>query len=277
MTTFWTRTRSTVDQQSESVDTLRSAQLGRRALLRSGVKMGLAAGTLALLGKASAATPASAAAGTNTLFPGETLYPGQTLNGAGATLILQGDGNLVRYANGQAPWSSNTGGGNRLVMQGDGNLVLYDAGNGVVFATGTAGNYGARLVMQDDGNLVLYSADYSRALWYTNSPIERAIQWFYDHRGATNYEGRCESAVENAFGTSGRYATAIANWNARAKQYPYTAAPRGALVFYNTSAAGHVAVSLGNGTVISTSAGGRIGIVGIGYFQRPLGWAYAPW
>ena len=53
--------------------------------------------------------------------------------------------------------------------------------------------------------------------------------------------------------------------------------PPSPLVFYNTSYNGHVVISLGNGTVISTSAGGRIGIVGISYFQRPLGWAYAPW
>ncbi len=240
--------------------------------------LALALGLGLLMGVAAAAARPAAAAGTNTLYPNETLYIGQALHGAGSTVILQGDGNLVRYANGQVPWSSNTvgRGGSRLVMQGDGNLILYNGANAAVFATGTAGNPGARLVMQDDGNLVLYSADYQRALWWSNSSYERAIQWFYDRRGATNYEGRCELAVENAFGTAGRYATAIANWNARAKQYPYTAAPRGALVFYNTSTAGHVAISLGNGTVISTSAGGRIGIVGIGYFQRPLGWAYAP-
>jgi hypothetical protein len=104
-----------------------------------------------------------------------------------------------------------------------------------------------------------------------------AIRWFKHRIGSTSYEGRCELAVETAFGTSGQYVTARANWNARRKHYPYSEAPRGALVFYNTSRSGHVALSLGDGRVLSTSVGGRIGIAPIGYFQNPLGWAYSPW
>lgn len=95
--------------------------------------------------------------------------------------------------------------------------------------------------------------------------------------GNTSYEGLCEKAVENAFDRSSVYPSARANWNARAQRTPYNAAPRGALVFYNTSTNAHVAISLGNGKVITTSAGGRIGIVPISYFQNPLGWARAPW
>ena len=53
-------------------------------------------------------------------------------------------------------------------------------------------------------------------------------------------------------------------------------APRGALVFYDTSSAGHVAISLGDGRVVSTSVGDRIGIVATGYFQNPLGWTDSP-
>ncbi|WP_430791584.1 NlpC/P60 family protein, partial [Actinoplanes sp. G11-F43] len=161
----------------------------------------------------------------------------------------------------------------RLVMQSDGNLVMYsDAG--VLFTTNTQNRGGDRLIMQDDGNLVMYGAG---AVWHIKSSGERAIQWFYNNNGRTDLEGKCELAVENAFGTSGRYATARANWNARSQQQTYTNAPRGSLVFYNTSAAGHVAISLGNGRVYSTSAGGRVGIVSISYFQNPLGWAYSPW
>ncbi len=40
---------------------------------------------------------------------------------------------------------------------------------------------------------------------------------------------------------------------------------------------GHVAISLGNGFVISTSAGARIGVSRIDAFQNPLGWAEEPW
>ncbi len=226
------------------------------------------------------ATPASAAAGTNTLFANETLNSGQSLvsDGGQYQAVMQGDGNLVIYTNGQALWSSNTAGnsGTRLVMQGDGNLVIYNSSNVAVFVTGTVGITGARLVMQTDGNLVLYASD-GRAWWASKSSSERAIQWFYNRQGWTSYEGKCELAVENAFGTSGQYLTAKANWNARTKYYPYSSAPRGTLVFYNTSVNGHVGISLGNGQVISTSAGGKIGIVPISYFQNPLGWAYSPW
>ncbi len=112
-------------------------------------------------------TPASAAAGTNTLYANERLQPGEKLISADGRyhLVMQGDGNLVLYANGTAIWSTRTNGksGASLVMQGDGNLVLYH--NGVaVWATGTNPNSGVRLVMQTDGNLVLYTPD-NRVLW----------------------------------------------------------------------------------------------------------------
>jgi hypothetical protein len=245
-----------------------------RMLAVSGAALMLTTGAIAT------SAPAMAAAGTDTLWGGSN----ESLSGAQNQGIfspsrryearMQSDGNLVVYGPTGSLWSSNTRGPNpRLVMQSDGNLVIYsDAG--VLFSTNTAQRGGNRLIMQDDGNLVMYGGN---AVWASNNPGERAIQWFYNNNGRTNLEGKCELAVENAFGTSGRYTTARANWNARAQQQPYTSAPRGSLVFYNTSAAGHVAISLGNGKVYSTSAGGRIGIVGISYFQNPLGWANAPW
>ncbi|HEY5014092.1 MAG TPA: CHAP domain-containing protein, partial [Acidimicrobiia bacterium] len=95
--------------------------------------------------------------------------------------------------------------------------------------------------------------------------------------GQSSYEGRCELAVENAFGTSSRYPTARADWQAQpVKHADWINAPRGALVYYSTSAAGHVAISLGGGRVVSTSVNGRIGIAATGYLQNPLGWADSP-
>ena len=74
------------------------------------------------------------------------------------------------------------------------------------------------------------------------------------------------------------YANERANWEARPDgRADWQNAPRGALVFYNTSADGHVAISLGDGNVVSTVANHRIGVVPIGYFQNPLGWARSPW
>jgi hypothetical protein len=190
---------------------------------------------------------------------------------------MQCDGNLVVYAPGHVPiWSSRTGaGGSNLEIQGDGNLVIYRPGHVPVWATGTGGG-NVFLIMQNDANLVLYSGS-GQPLWASLASYEYAISWFYNHQGATNYEGLCELAVENAFGTSGRYTTAISNWNSRDHNFPYLSAPRGTLVFYNTSSAGHVALSIGNGYVISSSAGGHIGVVPSSYFQNPLGWGHSPW
>jgi cell wall-associated NlpC family hydrolase len=236
---------------------------------------------IALVG-VTAAPSASAAAGTDTLSgaSNESLRAGQagqdTLWSPRHTyrLVMQTDGNLVEYGPSGALWSSNTAvsGANRAVMQSDGNLVLYTPSGLPVFATGTSGP-SPRLVVQDDGNVVEYAGP---AVWASQNRSERAIQWFYDHQGQTGYEGLCEAAVEAGFGNYFRYPTAIADWNSRAKRTPYNSAERGALVFYNTSANGHVAISLGNGRVISTSVNHRIGVAPIGYFQNPLGWAWAP-
>ncbi|MEV4343749.1 hypothetical protein AB0J83_04655 [Actinoplanes sp. NPDC049596] len=243
----------------------------RRLLAVSGAIIALSAG---------ASVPVQAAAGSDTLWGGsnEALAGAQNQGIFSASrryeARMQSDGNFVVYGPNGPLWSSNTRGNNpRLVMQSDGNLVIY-SDSGVIFTTNTQRRGGNRLVIQDDGNLVLYG---SGAVWSSMGSGERAIQWFYNNNGRTNYEGKCELAVENAFGTSGRFATARANANARPLQQPYTDAPRGSLVFYNTSASGHVAISLGAGKVYSTSAGGRIGIVPISYFQNPLGWSYAPW
>jgi hypothetical protein len=234
---------------------------------------------------AALAVPASASQPPSTLAAGQTLGTGGTLMSPNTSyrLVMQTDGNLVEYGPSGPMWSSNTvgsGGTNRLVMQGDGNLVMYTSAGAVPFATGEVGSGGSdSLVVQNDGNVVQYGS--GGAVFATLSDTERAIQWFYSRMGSTAYEGQCELAVENSFGTSRQYLTAYADWLKRA-QHPGSAAPRGTLVFYKTSTSGHVAISLGNGTVISTSAGkpqhSWIGISPImGYFTPLLGWAPSPW
>lgn len=235
-----------------------------------------------LLGMGLIGVTSTSAAAAGDLPPGGTLGACRDLVAPNGQYLLsmQCDGNLVVYvsAGHVATWSSRTNGssGAYLAMQGDGNLVIYLPGGQPIWSTGTQGVPGTSLEMQSDGNLVLYGPGHV-ARWSSKSPMESAISWFYGRIGSTAYEGYCERAVENAFGVSNRYPSAIANWNARDKRYPYSAAPRGALVFYNTSANGHVALSLGNGQLISSSVNGRIGIAGLPYFQNPLGWAYAPW
>ncbi len=111
----------------------------------------------------------------------------------------------------------------------------------------------------------------------TNAKVEAAIAWFDQRMGSNAYEERCETAVELAYGTISRYRTAYDDWRSQPQHGDFANAPRGALVFYDTSADGHVAISLGNGYVASTSVDHRIGIAPIRYFQNPLGWAYEPW
>jgi len=256
----------------------------RTAALLTAAVAALAVPAAALAGPASA-NPASAAASAalSALTAGQTLLAGGTLvsQNQAYRFVLQTDGNLVEYGPAGWMWSSNTvgsGRANRLVMQTNGNLVMYSASGQLPFATGEV-NSGSNdsLVVQNDGNVVQYGS--GGAVFSTNSDTERAIQWFYNRVGATSYEGKCELAVENSFGTEGQYATAYTDWQNRAQHPNSAAAPRGTLVFYKTSAAGHATVSLGNGTVISTSAAGReIGISPVtGFFTPLLGWAPSPW
>jgi hypothetical protein len=107
--------------------------------------------------------------------------------------------------------------------------------------------------------------------------IDSAIDRFESKIGSTQYENWCERAVENAFGTQGHYASAIEDWESQQQHKDWQNAPRGAMVFYDTSSDGHVALSLGDGRVVSSSAHHQVGIVPVGYFQHPLGWAYAPY
>lgn len=110
------------------------------------------------------------------LATGEVLRSPNRLYG----LIMQGDGNLVLYADGQnlttPVWATNTWTlplslrPNRADMQGDGNLVLYNGVNYPSWASGTDGNPGARLVLQDDRNLVIYTGD-GRPVWASGTHV----------------------------------------------------------------------------------------------------------
>jgi hypothetical protein len=111
--------------------------------------------------------------------------------------------------------------------------------------------------------------------------IEAAIGWFDTRLGDRTFEDQCEAAVEASFGTIGRYPSAYRAWLAQPDpHFDWRDAPRGTLVFYKPDifgADGHVAISLGDGYVISTSVYGGIGIAPIDAFQNPLGWTYEPW
>ena len=74
------------------------------------------------------------------IHPSKVLWASGT-SGSGNHLELQGDGNLVFYADSPSPhvlWASNTTSAAKLVMQSDCNLVLYTSANHVLWASNTA-------------------------------------------------------------------------------------------------------------------------------------------
>jgi hypothetical protein len=97
----------------------------------------------------------------------------ESANGS-ATLVMQGDGNLVLYRqdNGNALWASNTVGMGvtHAVMQGDGNFVAYDANNQAWWSSGTMGSPGAAVTLEDDGNLVV-AIDGGTPVWSSNTGV----------------------------------------------------------------------------------------------------------
>jgi hypothetical protein len=104
---------------------------------------------------------------------GTPLYSGKSLTNKEntATLVMQGDGNLVLYlvtpisSLGPALWSSGTAGnpGAYAYMQTDGNFVIYnrDGGpsvGGAIWSTNTSGNPYTTAVLGADGNFQMISA-----------------------------------------------------------------------------------------------------------------------
>ncbi|MEU5722378.1 MULTISPECIES: SH3 domain-containing protein [unclassified Micromonospora] len=113
----------------------------------------------------------------------------------------------------------------------------------------------------------------------TSSRADNAVAWYEARFGSTAYEGYCEMAAENAYGRTGIYASAMADWNdAVARGTAHRGdlnAPRGALVFWNISAPyGHVGISRGDGSFVATSVNGRIGSARLPYYANYLGWSW---
>lgn len=88
--------------------------------------------------------------------------------------------------------------------------------------------------------------------------VEQAVAWMQASmpRGARGEPvlNACERYMNLAYGLGGGYPTALSHWNAAGpKSAGYSTPPRGALVFWRSgNPAGHVALSLGNGIVVST-------------------------
>lgn len=99
--------------------------------------------------------------------------------------------------------------------------------------------------------------------------VEQAIAWMERNmpRGAPEEPvlNACERYMNLSYGIGGGYPTALAHWNAPGpRTTDMSTPPRGALVFWRSgNPAGHVALSLGNGQVISTDFDGRSYTAGV--------------
>ncbi|HZE40233.1 MAG TPA: CHAP domain-containing protein [Stackebrandtia sp.] len=105
-----------------------------------------------------------------------------------------------------------------------------------------------------------------------------AVDWYAGREGSTDYEHYCEKAAENAWGTTGVWASAIAHWQGSVdagKAHPGdTNPPLGAFVYWDISQYGHVGVSDGNGGFWSTGYEGAIGHgTDLNHFDSYLGWS----
>jgi hypothetical protein len=110
--------------------------------------------------------------------------------------------------------------------------------------------------------------------------IDGAIAWMESKSGSSDWEGLCEMAVENAYGTTGVWPSAIAHWQGaldNGKGHPDdTNPPKGAFVYWNTSQYGHVGIADGNGGFYSSSVNGAIGHGdSLDHFVNYLGWSDA--
>jgi hypothetical protein len=95
--------------------------------------------------------------------------------------------------------------------------------------------------------------------------------------------GYCLQQTRMWCGIGARYLDAATAWRNTNDRHPgdRTGIPRGAAVYWTggSHGYGHIALSLGNGKVRSTDAGGRgrVATVDVGWVERAWGLRYAGW
>ena len=113
-------------------------------------------------------------------------------------------------------------------------------------------------------------------------PKDRAVMWAINAQGRTDYNWYCQMFVENAYGTTGQYASAIAASNSLNTGGSLASAPIGSLVFFAPAADngyyGHVGLYIGQNTMINGRDTVRAdNIATSSYFSsRYTGWGYPP-
>ncbi|MGW6061833.1 hypothetical protein [Streptomyces sp. NPDC055189] len=103
--------------------------------------------------------------------PGARIYRNMawTSGNGRAMLRMQEDGGFVLYRDGKPVWQGEGAQpyGQYAVIQPDGNLVVYAEGDKPVWASNTNGKNGAVLVVQDDCNVCLYHQ--GTVIWATKT------------------------------------------------------------------------------------------------------------
>lgn len=112
--------------------------------------------------------------------------------------------------------------------------------------------------------------------------IEAAIGWATRRLGSHAWDHHCLKFVCDSY-ASGAHAP-VRRWETakqaakalHATAHRSTDAPRGAWVFYDSTANGHVGISLGNGTMINDYGGAGVKIMRIKSAGHYIGWAVPP-
>lgn len=144
----------------------------------------------------------------------------------------------------------------------------------------------ARGVMLPDANVQSGSTGYVvDKCSYVGAPARKnprttdgAISYEFSQLGSTKWEGDCLILARTAYGwSSSGWATAEigGDWFANHKTLNTSGIPpRGALVWYhNSTGQGHVTISLGEGLVIGSSVGGKVGVQGYKDHGMYRGWS----
>ncbi|MFJ9634456.1 CHAP domain-containing protein [Streptomyces sp. NPDC101175] len=102
---------------------------------------------------------------------------------------------------------------------------------------------------------------------------DTAVAWYRARLGSTAYEGWCEKAARTAWGCPPKYPSAIVHWKRSGPKHTTGTPPKGAFVFWNISAFGHIGIADGDGGFYATSVNGRIGhATSVHYYRNYLGW-----
>jgi hypothetical protein len=102
----------------------------------------------------------------------------------------------------------------------------------------------------------------------------KAISWYSSRNGSTAYQGYCEKAARLSWARVTHHPSAIDHWRSSdGAKHTTGTPPKGAFVFWNISAYGHVGIADGSGGFWATSVAGKIGHrSSLHYFRNYLGW-----